>query len=59
MNTPKMIIITMTKDTKKEIARQIKEGKRPPYWDTVGHPDHETWAHVLALHPEAGVAVMI
>ena len=59
MDQPLMVFINLTKDDKEEIKRQIEDGKRPLNWDTVEHPDHEAWVHVLALHPEAGVAVMI
>lgn len=59
MDQPLMVFIHLAKDDKKEIASQIEAGKRPLNWDKVGHPDYEAWVQTLALHPEAGVAVMI
>lgn len=59
MDQPAMLFIKLTKDDKKEIKKQIEDGKRPLNWDKVGHPDHEAWAHTLELYPETGIAVMI
>lgn len=59
MPQPTVLFISLTEDNQKEIARQIEEGKRPQYWDTTGHPDHDIWARILELHPEAGVMVSI
>lgn len=59
MKQPLMIFIKLTKGAKKEIEKQIEDGKRPINWDKVEHQDHEAWAHTLELHPEAGVKVMI
>jgi hypothetical protein len=34
-------------DAAKTIQAEIQEGRRPPMWNQIGHPDYQTWLDII------------